>query len=1186
MNWMNYQYESIWQVDRKVITKTKTGKERVKNVKELQVRLFDPKTKKSVFRDVTNLGVPDLWLPDKKGTYKSFIDGTPLKKFSFSSMDDYKKFKKDIQVETGETIRIEWEGDIIEFPEVIWDDDAHGYDNPRHVFLHRYFDEPLKSNHIHRVMNIDIETRSGVNRPGKFPSSNTAYEEVTLIQIYDNFTDMFYILDRRKFTGTFDVENVKHIHIPEEKDLLDFFIRMVEKMNPSIVTGWNTLTFDIPYLTMRIARVLDDYVGDSSDIWTKNGFVMEDPESFKNVKRLSPLGIVTGKEVNTKDGMSGVTAVWTGILHLDYKELSIKYGYLKVSSFSLNNVAKELGLSQKIDHSEYATWDGFYTGEGYVIPMNPDEETKKDAVYQAQVKYKNNEISYEEFRQVIHNRFVEYGLRDVQIVKEIDDSKGYLKLHMDIAYLTSVDGNDNWNVYNQWISYFFKTALEDNVVLPLKSRSNNEVVYLGGWVRSVPGKYTNVSSFDFASLYPSVIRTWNIGADTLIAEEDLPEELIELREKYFNYFTLENINIKEENGSLGKLTIEHDGEINDILEEAEYYDFLLKNKDEISKVLKKYNVGATPNGFFYRNDIESYNARLMRQMFADRYKAKGLEQKIEGEIEAIKADDSIAESEKKQLLDRKTRELSEQHGINTSLKLMLVSNYGSLALSHNQYSNGKQETASITIAGRMSNRMCSIAVNNAMQELLGREKTLDLELIPQVDTDSCVGSTEVDINKKRMTIEVFYDSARGYIEHRGPNNTIKHIPDSETLLTPSLNMKTGIIEHKKVKYIMKHKVKKRMFKIKHKNSEIVVTEDHSCIIKRNGEYIDVKPKDIKYGDKSIILDRIISTLKETEDFIVEDLGIQEEWVYDIEVEDNHNFFGNDICVHNSMYVNVGALFDKNTGIEKLKHLEGKERIEFLLKFSETRLQDAINNRIKDLCELLNTRDGTVLKMENEVITEGFVSVALKRYYTRVIVSDGHFLAKPKLKVTGLDLVGKALPDIMKKKLKPILDIILDKDKDYLIKYINDFRDELAKAEPQEFARKINVSKLNYSWVGGAKGKTSGYKKFDGEKWLTAPIGSWASIEYNKYISTHNLEGKYPPAEPGESISYIYVNEPNEQHIKKAIGWKDPRFTHDAELFEIADRETHFAKDFINKIKIITDKIGWNIESRTTELEDW
>ena len=37
---------------------------------------------------------------------------------------------------------------------------------------------------------------------------------------------------------------------------------------------------------------------------------------------------------------------------------------------------------------------------------------------------------------------------------------------------------------------------------------------------------------------------------------------------------------------------------------------------------------------------------------------------------------------------------------------------------------------------------------------------------------------------------------------------------------------------------------------------------------------------------------------ETEDFIVEDLGIQEQWVYDIEVEDNHNFFANCVLVHN------------------------------------------------------------------------------------------------------------------------------------------------------------------------------------------------------------------------------------------------------------------------------------------------
>nr|YP_007013560.1 putative intein [Aeromonas phage Aes508] len=35
------------------------------------------------------------------------------------------------------------------------------------------------------------------------------------------------------------------------------------------------------------------------------------------------------------------------------------------------------------------------------------------------------------------------------------------------------------------------------------------------------------------------------------------------------------------------------------------------------------------------------------------------------------------------------------------------------------------------------------------------------------------------------------------------------------------------------------------------------------------------------------------------EFEIEDLGVMEIDVYDIEVDGNHNFFGNDILVHNS-----------------------------------------------------------------------------------------------------------------------------------------------------------------------------------------------------------------------------------------------------------------------------------------------
>ena len=45
-------------------------------------------------------------------------------------------------------------------------------------------------------------------------------------------------------------------------------------------------------------------------------------------------------------------------------------------------------------------------------------------------------------------------------------------------------------------------------------------------------------------------------------------------------------------------------------------------------------------------------------------------------------------------------------------------------------------------------------------------------------------------------------------------------------------------------------------------------------------------------------------------FEIEDLGIQELDVYDIEVENNHNFFGNDILIHNSGYYTIAPIMNE------------------------------------------------------------------------------------------------------------------------------------------------------------------------------------------------------------------------------------------------------------------------------------
>jgi hypothetical protein len=48
----------------------------------------------------------------------------------------------------------------------------------------------------------------------------------------------------------------------------------------------------------------------------------------------------------------------------------------------------------------------------------------------------------------------------------------------------------------------------------------------------------------------------------------------------------------------------------------------------------------------------------------------------------------------------------------------------------------------------------------------------------------------------------------------------------------------------------------------------------------------------------------------SDDFSIKSLGIQNIEVYDLEVENNHNFFANDILVHNSVYLQLNQLVMK------------------------------------------------------------------------------------------------------------------------------------------------------------------------------------------------------------------------------------------------------------------------------------
>lgn len=178
-------------------------------------------------------------------------------------------------------------------------------------------------------------------------------------------------------------------------------------------------------------------------------------------------------------------------------------------------------------------------------------------------------------------------------------------------------------------------------------------------------------------------------------------------------------------------------------------------------------------------------------------------------------------------------------------KTLMNSLYGALA---NKYFLLFNESMAGAITG--NGRYFIRKLANYIEEKLQSLYPSDNPYIIAGDTDSCVGSTLIETNQGKVKIKDLYDYLTGVIEIKSENNFIKHNITPIKALSVSSNKN---LEYQPIKYIMKHKVKKRIFKIKCQDDEVQITEDHSIVIMRNNQLVSVKPNEIKKGDKIICI---------------------------------------------------------------------------------------------------------------------------------------------------------------------------------------------------------------------------------------------------------------------------------------------------------------------------------------------
>tara|TARA_B100001996_G_scaffold9166_1_gene7707 strand:- start:2529 stop:5051 length:2523 start_codon:yes stop_codon:yes gene_type:complete len=265
----------------------------------------------------------------------------------------------------------------------------------------------------------------------------------------------------------------------------------------------------------------------------------------------------------------------------------------------------------------------------------------------------------------------------------------------------------------------------------------------------------------------------------------------------------------------------------------------------------------------------------------------------------------------------------------------------------------------------------------------------------------------------------------------------------------------------------------------------------------------------------------------------------------------------------SIYLNLGPLVDKffsDRSSDKTKI------VSILDKICQDKLEPYIDTCYQELATYVSAYDQKMV-MKRENIADKGIWTAKKRYILNVWDSEGVRYETAKLKMMGIEAIKSSTPAPCRQMIKDALDIIMTKENEDLITFIDDFRTKFYSMPPEEIAFPRSVNGLT-KW----SDPVTLYKK-------SCPIHVRGALLYNSQLRSNKLVHKYPIIQEGEKIKYVYLKEPN------VLGQNVMSFISDfpEEIPKVRnqiDYGTQFEKSFIRPLKNILDVIGWKTKKES------
>ena len=447
------------------------------------------------------------------------------------------------------------------------------------------------------VTSIDIEVYS----EDGFPFVADAAHPVTAITMKNNLSDTYYVWGLKEYDADkCPIEGVEAIHYKQCKDEVSLLLDWLGWWNdsrycPDVVTGWNTRLFDFPYLINRVRNVI------GGDVY----------------KKFSPWGVVDQRNIVIA-GRENIAYEMMGIQQLDYYDLFRKFGYSygTLESYKLDHVAYIVLGDKKLSFDEVGSLQNLYNAD--------------------------------------HQLYIDYNIKDVQLIDRLEEKMGLITLAMTMAYRGGVNYSETFGTTSIWDSIIYRLLYKDKVAVPPRIGKQKER-YPGAYVKDpMTGMHEWVCSFDLNSLYPNIIVQYNMSPETIV-DGIIP-----------------NVNV----------------------------DSMLAGKVNIPK--NDYAVSAT--GLQFRKDRQGIIPKIIKQYYDERRAIKNRMLEAQQEYE----------KKKSKTLENEINTLENQQ---MSIKILMNSLYGALGNNYFRYFDRRMAEA-ITTSGQLSILWAQEAINKEMNKTL------------------------------------------------------------------------------------------------------------------------------------------------------------------------------------------------------------------------------------------------------------------------------------------------------------------------------------------------------------------------------------------------------------------------------------------------------------------------------------